>query len=115
MIGQKKIDDIKKALKCCSTGRGLCSECPLERVEEGCVSVLPLAALEVIKELEEEKKREDAQELGCKYCLARTLDEIHDRFAVYFGTYTNDDTVKIMDVFMLLSKFSEEMMEENDG
>lgn len=114
MIEQEKINDVKKALKCCSTGRGLCSECPFERVEEGCVSLLPLAALKVIEELEEEKKREDAQELGCKYCLAGVLAEMHDRFAVYFGTYTNDDTVKIMDVFMLLSKFSEEMMEEND-
>ena len=42
---------------------------------------------------------------------AETLSDLQTRFAIHFGTYTKDATIKVSDVFKLLSKFTEEIME----
>ena len=42
---------------------------------------------------------------------ADTLKDVQMRFAMHFGTYTDDAEVKVSEVFKLLSKFAEEMLE----
>ena len=42
---------------------------------------------------------------------AETLSDLQTRFAMHFGTYTEKDTIKVNDVFKLLSKFKEEILE----
>lgn len=42
---------------------------------------------------------------------ADTLKDIQIKFAMHFGTYTGDAEVKVSEVFKLLSKFKEEMLE----
>jgi hypothetical protein len=43
---------------------------------------------------------------------AYTVQEMQLRFARHFGTYTDKDEVKILEVFRLLSKFANEIMED---
>ena len=43
---------------------------------------------------------------------ADTLMDIQMKFAMHFGTYTKDATVKVDDVFKLLARIKEEMLEE---
>lgn len=38
-----------------------------------------------------------------------TVENLRTRFAIHFGTYTDKDTVKVSEVFRLLSKFTEEI------
>lgn len=42
---------------------------------------------------------------------ADTVRKMQDAVAVHFGTYTDTDTVKVSDVFRLLGKIAEEMLE----
>lgn len=44
-----------------------------------------------------------------KTVRADTVENLCTRFAVHFGTYTDKDTVKVSEVFRLLSKFTEEI------
>lgn len=43
---------------------------------------------------------------------ADTIRKMQTMFAVHFGTYTENDTVKIKDVFRLLDQIAKEMIEE---
>lgn len=43
---------------------------------------------------------------------ADTLMDIQMKFAMHFGTYTKDATVKVDDVFKLFARIKEEMLEE---
>lgn len=45
---------------------------------------------------------------------ADTLSDMQTRFAMHFGTYTKDATIKVSDVFKLLERFKEEIMEGTD-
>jgi hypothetical protein len=42
---------------------------------------------------------------------ADTVSTIQNKFAVHFGTYTDKDTVKVVDVFRLLDQIAKEMLE----
>lgn len=43
---------------------------------------------------------------------ADTVRDIQTKFAMHFGTYRSEDSIKVSEVFALLSKFAEEMLEE---
>ena len=43
--------------------------------------------------------------------ISDTVKEIQTRFAVHFGTYTENDTVKIKDVFGLIDQIAKEILE----
>ncbi len=40
-----------------------------------------------------------------------TVREMQERFAMHFGTYTEQDEIKVADVFRSLRKFAKEMLE----
>ena len=67
-----------------------------------------MSALAAIMELSDENEA-----LRDKVAEARadTLSDLQTRFAVHFGTYTKDYTIKVSEVFKLLYKFTEEIME----
>lgn len=44
-----------------------------------------------------------------------TLDAIALYFALHFGTYTRDDTVKISEVFDVIKEFTERFKENIDA
>lgn len=46
-----------------------------------------------------------------KKAKADTVRKMQDMVAVHFGTYTDKDTVKVLDVFRLLDKIANEMLE----
>ncbi len=48
----------------------------------------------------------------CQEVKADTLGGIQTRFAMHFGTYTPEETVKVSDVFRLLDRITKEMLEE---
>ena len=52
----------------------------------------------------------------CDECIARekadTVRKMQDMVAVHFGTYTTEDVVKVGDVFKLLDKIEQKMLEE---
>ena len=131
-------EQIVKALGQCSGELGgLCSGCPL-RSDTYCTEHLAASALSLIRELTEENEAQAETitnlidtikglpiktveskvaifpKFKCKTELidAYTVRDIQTKFAMHFGTYTNDDTVKVSEVFALLSKFAEEMLEE---
>lgn len=86
-------------------------------------------ALALIKELTEENERwqavalkqEDtmqmiAQEKQTYYdelqtIKADTVRKVQDRFAFEIGTYTSEDTVKVVDVFKILAQIEKEVLE----
>lgn len=68
-----------------------------------------VSALAAIMELSDEN---EALRANVAEARADTLKEMQIKFAMHFGTYTKDDTIKVSDVFKLLSKFTEEMLEE---
>ncbi len=45
---------------------------------------------------------------------ADTVRKVQDSFALHFGTYTDTDTVKVVDVFKLLTQIEKEVLEEGD-
>jgi hypothetical protein len=54
-------------------------------------------------------------ELDVKECRADTVRKMQDMVAVHFGTYTDKDTVKVLDVFRLLGKIAEEVLEDDEN
>lgn len=46
-----------------------------------------------------------------KQVKADTVKEIQTKVAMHFGTYTDEDTVKVVDVFKLLSQIEKEVLE----
>lgn len=44
-----------------------------------------------------------------KDAVRATTEDLHTRFAMHFGTYTDKDTVKVSEVFRLLRKFEGEI------
>jgi hypothetical protein len=55
--------------------------------------------------------REKFYKIGYSDAKADTVRDIEIKFAMHFGTYTGGDTIKVSEVFKLLSKFAEEMLE----
>ena len=47
----------------------------------------------------------------CDQIKADTVQKMQDAVAVHFGTYTDKDTVKVLDVVRLLGKIAKEMLE----
>lgn len=92
-------DQIKKALECCAEAI-FCARCPAVGFCDG-TEDLHKNALAIIRDLDAEKEMAKAD----------TLRDIETKFAIHFGTYTNDATIKVSDVFKLLSEFKEEIME----
>lgn len=54
---------------------------------------------------------ENMEEAEVAKAKADTLKDMQIKFAMHFGTYTDDSEVKVSEVFKLLSKFAEEMLE----
>ncbi len=57
------------------------------------------------------KKWQGRLNIECEYTRADTVRKMQDAFAVHFGTYTDKDTVKVLDVFRLLDQIAKEMSE----
>lgn len=92
-------EQIVKALEWCAD-QPCCKYCPRE---DGCDGVGSLLqdALALIRDLDSEKEMAKAD----------TLSDLQTRFAMHFGTYTREDTIKVSDVFKLLERFTEEILE----
>jgi arginyl-tRNA--protein-N-Asp/Glu arginylyltransferase len=60
----------------------------------------------------EKKELEEKIEKLTRETKADTVRKMQIKFQMYFGTYTADATIKVSDVFRLLDKFTEEMLEE---
>ena len=116
-------EQVVKALECCGNYAGYCNDfCPLRHDDE-CTNHLAQAALSLIREQAEENERlsrtrymvtpDGRLEMipSVESVKADTLNDVQMRFAMHFGTYTGDAEVKVSDVFKLLSKFKEEMLE----
>jgi len=43
--------------------------------------------------------------------IADTLQKMQDKFAMHFGTYTDKDVVKVLDVIRLVNQIAEEILE----
>ena len=48
----------------------------------------------------------------CNLCKAQFIDEIKLRLSIHFGTYTDKDTIKISDVFKLITNIGEQIYNE---
>ena len=92
-------EQIKEALECCSNAI-FCARCTAVGFCNG-VEFLMANALALIRDLDAEKEM----------ARADTLSDLQTRFAMHFGTYTREDTIKVSDVFKLLERFKEEIME----
>ena len=109
-------EQIEKALEYCTEGN-LCDGCPYRNGYAECVYSLPKYALALIRrqkaQLVEQMLTVDAE---CDKCIAEAKAEairtLQDRLAMHFGTYTDKDTVSVRDVFKLISKISEDILEE---
>ena len=113
------------------------TECPLVKMDF-CKNYLMKQSLSLIKELTEENKRLKKYEIAYETPLGKqtmpnllslegeaarlytqiqnkvkadTVRKMQDMVAVHFGTYTDTDTVKVLDVFRLLGKIAKEMLE----
>lgn len=101
-------EDIIKALECCANNA--CTQCHYHKQEDECVDLLASNALALIKELtEENKKWQWCLKNECEYTEKITVKKIQTMFAVHFGTYTDDDTIKIKDVFSLIDQIADEI------
>ena len=52
---------------------------------------------------------------GLKQVRADTVQKLQDSIAVHFGTYTDKDTVKVVEVFKLLERVGREILEGEKG
>ena len=43
--------------------------------------------------------------------IADTIAEIENRLSIHFGTYTSNDTIKISELFSIICKIGEELIE----
>ena len=54
---------------------------------------------------------------SCHWCIdghrRDAVKQMQEKLSLHFGTYTDNDTVKVRDVFKLVGKFAEEILEEN--
>lgn len=57
------------------------------------------------------KTIEEQVDESYEYGKTDTVQVIQDKFALHFGTYTDKDTVKVVDVFKLISQFTNEVLE----
>lgn len=122
-------EQIVKALECCVTQGVACRDCPHKYDARGarCYAYLKQDALALIRELTEENERlraeagnqsvlwrqhfESIYETAKGTVKADTVRKMQIKFAMHFGTYTGKDTIKVSDLFKLLSKFADEMLE----
>lgn len=124
-------EQIIKAMEDC-INRPKCIDCPNLTLCSGHgFEYLLVQALALIKELTEENERLKSVEFTCGFvkphkvlecpifdeianAKANTLREVQEKFALRYGTYTDKDFTKIVDVFMLLEQIEKEMMENID-
>ena len=125
-------EQIMKAMECCYNNNLSCLDCPFQETDKYIeCSSLTISALALIKELTEENERLKSVEFTCGFvkphkvlecpifdeianAKANTLREVQEKFALRYGTYTDKDFTKIVDVFMLLEQIEKEMMENID-
>lgn len=100
-------EQTRQALECCAQKpRPDCNNCPMGE-KRGCVISLIELALKHYTELIEEK------EVVAKFATTTHMAEfIKLGLAVRFGTYTENDTVKIKDVFKFIDEIAEEVDNE---
>ena len=86
----------------------------IDAAHEECIHIDPTTNLGYLlrnkfeHKLAELKKKYTEGEVCIK---AATVQNMQTRFALHFGTYTDNDTVMVRDLFKLLNKFAEEEME----
>jgi hypothetical protein len=118
-------EQIIQALEYCTGIKSIdaCANCPACLGCNDCADFLREESLVLIKELTEERDRclEALSELADNVGLlkdkakADTVQKMQDLLAMHFGTYTDKTTVKVVDVFKLMSQIAEEVLEENNG
>lgn len=128
---------IIKALEHCTSGKG-CDSCPLSKtlsaIEDCNINGLSFsfikAQAEDYTELDEKYRmlyEENERLQATRYFLHSdgrmemipTVDAVRDsavrdvllKFSLHFGTYTDEDTVKVVDVFKLLAQIEKEVLE----
>ena len=109
-------EQIIKALKHCSildTSIDACPGCPLDGVDY-CITKLAENAFALIKRQKEECERleSSAKDIDVFTTKTEAIRTLQDRLAVHFGTYTDKDTIHVREVFKLISKLSEKILEE---
>lgn len=135
----KKREEVIKALECCINHEGdNCPDCPYHYTVDGfnqnCKEDMCTDALALIKELTEEIKDLEADYdrvyeqveadirgnmadggTSCHWCIdghrRDAIKQMQEKLSLHFGTYTDNDTVKVRDVFKLVGKFAEELLE----
>ena len=116
-------EQIKKAMECCGSNNPCGEECfghDIKGLSE-CTKILAQNALALInsqeqriKELtEENEKWKWRLPIECNYAEKITVQKVKLMFEVHFGTYTENDTVKIKDVFKLIDQIAKEMLDDN--
>ena len=122
-------EKIIKALELCLANDvcgSSCEICPYIDHRGSCMDDMMRDALSLIKELAEDEEMlyrtldDKIQEcekwkwrlpIECNYTKKITVQKVKLMLAVHFGTYKENDTVKIKDLFRLLDRFTEEMIE----
>lgn len=67
------------------------------------------------KEHQKQKRMLDEIYDGIVQLKANIVRKIKEDVAIYFGTYTDKDEVKVSDVIRLINRISEEILEAGDG
>lgn len=114
-------EQIIKALECCANYKkfGDCNNCP---AREGCANEASFLKKEALSLVVAQDKRIEELTLKCagfkagakaaaRFIRAETVRKMQEKFTMHFGTYTTKDEVKISEVFRLLSKFANEIVE----
>lgn len=137
-------EQIIKALECCTKPEvGACGKCPiypfsLNMTETECMETAIRNALAIIKELSEENERlrialntdisivrlsrgdgktqylREVARVKIDAVRSDTVRKMQDSIAVHFGTYTTEDTVKVLDVIRVIYKLGEELLNEGE-
>jgi hypothetical protein len=121
--------EIMKALECCSNNvlYENCLSCPYEKyLEKGhtCIILVTKSTLALLnrKNAEIEKLCGEVDELIIakdqlfdeaealiKKARAEAIKEFAIRLAMHFGTYTENDSVRVVDLFRLIDQIAKEM------
>ena len=122
--------EIMKVLECCSKKVAeSCAECPLRGINCLDISIEQLAidlitdkndSIEMYRRnialldeqiLAKDKEIEMFTDIGKLYSeiKAEAIKEVYTRLAMNFGTYTDNDSVKLVDLFRLFDQIAKEM------
>lgn len=112
-------EQIIKALECCT--RQDCDRCPLDRPNPDCLVTLPQNALDLIKELIEERDRclkalsvlsdnigllkDKAKADAVQKMHEKLKAELNEHYSLYFRVLSGE----------LIDQIAKEMLEENNG